>query len=134
MEVHNKKSLKEIRRNLRQEATRAEDFLWQHIRNRKLNQLKFKRQHSIGNYIVDFYCASKRLVIEVDGEVHTLSDQIEKDKSRDQNFKEMDFKILRFSNEEVLLKINFVKQEILKHTQIPLHPSPFSRRGAGGEV
>ena len=100
MEVHNKKSLKEIRRNLRQEATRAEDFLWQHIRNRKLNQLKFKRQHSIGNYIVDFYCASKRLVIEVDGEVHTLSDQIEKDKSRDQNFKEMDFKILRFQTKK----------------------------------
>ena len=117
MEVHNKKSLEEIRRVLRQKTTQAEDFLWQQIRNRKLNQLKFKRQHSIGNYIVDFYCASKRLIIEVDGKVHTLSDQKEKDKSRDENLKEMDFKILRFSNEDVLLKINFVKEEILKHSR-----------------
>ncbi|MCE9538695.1 MAG: endonuclease domain-containing protein [Bacteroidetes bacterium] len=117
MEVHNRKSLKEIRRNLRQESTLAEDFLWQHIRNRNLNQLKFKRQHSIGNYVVDFYCASKRLIIEVDGVVHGLADQLEKDKSRDENLIEMDFKILRFSNEEVLLNINFVKQEITKHSQ-----------------
>ena len=114
MEVHNKKSLKEIRRNLRQEATKAEDFLWQHLRNRKLNQLKFKRQHSIGNYVLDFYCASKRLIIEVDGEVHNTPDQKEKDKSRDKNLTEMNFKILRFSNEEVLLKINSVKEEIIK--------------------
>lgn len=117
MEVHNRKSLKEIRRNLRQESTPAEDFLWQHIRNRNLNQLKFKRQHSIGNYVVDFYCASKRLIIEVDGAVHTLPDQLEKDKSRDENLIEMDFKILRFSNEEVLLNINFVKEEIIRHTE-----------------
>lgn len=98
-----------------------------------MNQLKFKRQHSIGNYVVDFYCASKRLIIELDGEVHTLSDQKEKDKSRDENLLAMDFKILRFTNVEVLLKINFVKQEIMKHTQLTL-PSPSSRRGGGGEV
>lgn len=134
MEVHNRKSLKEIRRNLRQESTPAEDFLWQHIRNRKLNQLKFKRQHSIGNYVVDFYCASKRLIIEVDGAVHALPDQLEKDKSRDENLIEMGFKILRFSNEEVLLNINFVKEEITKHSQIISLPSPSLRRGAGGEV
>ncbi|HEY0029441.1 MAG TPA: DUF559 domain-containing protein [Bacteroidia bacterium] len=66
MEVHNKKSLLEIRRALRKEATPAEYILWQHIRNGKLSGLKFKRQHSIGNYIVDFYCASKRLIIELD--------------------------------------------------------------------
>lgn len=122
MEVHNRKSLKEIRRNLRQECTLAEDFLWQHIRNRNLNQLKFKRQHSIGNYVVDFYCASKRLIIEVDGAVHVLADQLEKDKSRDENLIEMDFKILRFSNEEVLLNINFVKEKIIIHTQNSLPP------------
>ena len=117
MEVHNKKSLKEIRRRLRQETTKAEDFLWQHLRNRKLNQLKFNRQHSIGNYIVYFYCASKRSIIEVDGEVHSMPDQKEKDKLRDENLIEMNFKILRFSNEEVLLNINFVKEEIIKHCQ-----------------
>ncbi len=116
MEVHNKKSLKEIRRTLRQTITPAENFLWQQIRNRKLNKMKFKRQHSIGNYIVDFYCASSRLIIELDGEVHNVPEQIEKDKSRDENLKEMGFKILRFSNEYVLSNINLVKQEIIKNS------------------
>jgi very-short-patch-repair endonuclease len=115
MQVHNKKSLKEIRRSLRQESTKAEDFLWEQLRNRKLDELKFNRQHSIGNYIVDFYCASKRLIIEVDGNVHLLPEQKEKDQSRDENLKEMGFKILRFSNEDVLFKIDVVKQEIIKH-------------------
>ena len=117
MEVHNKKSLEEIRRRLRQESTTAEDFLWQHIRNKKVNQLKFKRQHSIGNYIVDFYCASKRMIIELDGKVHSLTYQKEKDKLRDECFKEMDFQILRFSNKDVLSKINFVTEQIIKHSQ-----------------
>ena len=128
MEVHNKKSLKEIRRDLRQESTLAEDFLWQIIRNRRLNQLKFTRQHSIGNYVVDFYCASKRLIIEIDGEVHNESYQKEKDKSRDENLQEMNFTILRFSNKEVQSDINFVKEEIIKHSS---PPSPFLRRGLG---
>jgi len=66
MEVHNKKSLIEIRRVLRKEATPAEDFLWQQLRSGKLGGIKFKRQHSIGNYIVDFNCASARLIVEVD--------------------------------------------------------------------
>lgn len=125
MQIHNKKSLKEIRRNLRQEATKAEDILWQELRNRQLEQLKFTRQHSIGNYVVDFYCATKRLIIEIDGGVHLLPEQKEKDKSRDENLKEMGFKILRFSNEAVFLKTGFVKEEILKHCQLPLPLSFF---------
>lgn len=56
------------------------------------------------------------MIIEVDGAVHALPDQLEKDKSRDENLLEMDFKILRFSNEEVLSNINFVMKEIISHT------------------
>lgn len=56
MRVHNKKSLKVIRRELRQSSTFAESLLWEKLRGRKLEGLKFNRQHSIGNYIVDFYC------------------------------------------------------------------------------
>jgi very-short-patch-repair endonuclease len=114
MEVHNRKSLLEIRRSLRAQSTRAEEVLWQHIRNKKLNGLKFKRQHSIGNYIVDFYCASKRLIIELDGEVHLTKDQQEKDKLRDQNLTEMEFRILRIKNNQVLFEIEKVKKLILK--------------------
>lgn len=115
MQVHNKKSLLEIRRKLRQESTPAENFLWQQLRNGKLNDLKFKRQHSIGNYIVDFYCASKRLIIEVDGKVHQTKEQREKDQFRDANLMDMGFRVMRFTNEDVLFSIELVKDKILKY-------------------
>lgn len=113
MDVHNKRSLLDIRRNLRANSTPAEEVLWKEIRNRKLNGLKFKRQHSIGYYIVDFYCASKRLIVELDGEVHNTSDQKEKDKHRDQNLSEMNFRILRISNSMVLNDLETVKNLLL---------------------
>ena len=113
MQVHNKKSLEEIRRNLRQESTPAEEFFWQQLRGSKLNGLKFKRQHSIGNYVVDFYCASKRLIVELDGEVHNTKEQKEKDKHRDENLAEMNFNILRFTNEDVLLNFQSVINKII---------------------
>ena len=115
MQIHNKKSLKEIRRALRKNATPAEDILWQHLRGGKLDGLKFKRQHSIGNYIVDFYCSSRKLIIESDGEVHNHPEQKEKDISRDINLREMGFNILRFKNEDILFRIDDVKNEILKN-------------------
>ena len=69
---HNKASLKDIRRQLRQEMTHAEVILWKKLRNGRFLSLKIKRQHSIGNYIVDFYCANPRLIIEIDGHVKLL--------------------------------------------------------------
>lgn len=102
MKAHNKTSLKDIRRRLRQESTPAEKVLWMNLRDRKFAGLKFSRQHSIGNYIVDFYCAYPRLIIELDGEVHLEKDQQEKDKYRDENLREMGYIVLRFNNEEVL--------------------------------
>ncbi len=102
MIAHNKASLKDMRRQLRQRMTPAELVLWKKLRNGKFLQLKFKRQHSIGNYIVDFYCAHPRLIIEIDGGVHFEKEQKEKDTYRDKNLAEMDYAILRFSNDEVL--------------------------------
>jgi very-short-patch-repair endonuclease len=130
MQVHNKKSLEEIRRQLRKDSTPAETFMWQQLRGSKLNGLKFKRQHSIGNYIVDFYCASLRLIIEADGSVHNSSDQKEKDKFRDENLKDMGFTILRFPNEEILYNISNVKKEIL-NVQLNYNSSPLLLQGEG---
>lgn len=113
MDVHNKRSLLEIRRSLRANSTPAEEILWEEIRNRKLNGLKFKRQHSIGNYVIDFYCASKRFIIELDGEVHNTPDQKEKDQQRDQNLTEMNFRVLRITNSQVLNEIEEVKKLLL---------------------
>ena len=114
MKTHNKTSLKDIRRSLRRESTPAELLLWIELRNRKFLNLKFKRQHSIGNYIVDFYCANTRLIIELDGAVHSEKEQKEKDKDRDENLKDMNYKVLRFSNEEVLNDIEKVLGQIEK--------------------
>jgi very-short-patch-repair endonuclease len=102
MQAHNKASLKDIRRGLRQAMTPAELVLWKKLRNGRFLSLKFTRQHSIGNYIVDFYCAHPRIVIEVDGEVHQEKEQKEKDLHRDENLKDMNYIVLRFSNDEVI--------------------------------
>lgn len=66
---------------------------------------KFKRQHGIGNYIVDFYCASEKLIIELDGEVHSHPDQINYDRRRDEFLRKLGFTILRIDNELVFCNI-----------------------------
>jgi very-short-patch-repair endonuclease len=116
MNTHNKASLKDIRRSLRQVMTDAEAVLWEELRNKKFRDLKFKRQHSIGNYIVDFYCANPRLIIEVDGAVHSEKEQKGKDEHRDANLRDMDYIVLRFSNDEVINDT----QEVLKKIEIAL--------------
>lgn len=68
--MHNKKNLKEHRKALRNKGTSAEAFLWVQLSKSKLEGRNFRRQHRIGNYIVDFFCPSERLIIELDGEVH----------------------------------------------------------------
>jgi very-short-patch-repair endonuclease len=112
MKTHNKTSLKKIRRSLRQSMTDAEAVLWEELRNKKFRDFKFKRQHSIGNYIVDFYCAGIRLIIKVNGSVHSEKEQKEKDEHRDANLRDMDYTVLRFSNNEVTNNIHEVLKKI----------------------
>jgi len=89
--------LTNMARNLRKRSTEAENLLWRHLRAKRLEGLKFRRQQPIGNYIVDFVCFEKRIIIEVDGGQHTE----EKDSKRDKWFNEQGFKVLRFWNNEV---------------------------------
>jgi len=93
MRLNNLPYLKKWRKDLRNNMTRAEVILWIQLRNRQLNSRKFRRQHSIENYIVDFYCAEERLVIEVDGGIHNDSNVIEKDIKRDARLKELGFRV-----------------------------------------
>jgi very-short-patch-repair endonuclease len=72
--VHNKRELSEKRLYLRKNQTNAERIIWNYLKAKRLDNLKFKRQHSIDWYIADFYCADKRLVIEIDGGSHPLSE------------------------------------------------------------
>ncbi|HEV3438286.1 MAG TPA: GTP-binding protein [Gemmata sp.] len=89
-------------RELRREQTTAEQFLWDCLRDRQLSNSKFRRQHNVGPYIADFYCHSARLCIELDGGVHDIPDQQEKDRVRDHWMRENGFAVLRFRNEQVL--------------------------------
>lgn len=100
-------------KQMRSEPTEEEDILWQAIRGRKLEKLKFKRQVPIGNYIVDFVCMEENLIIEVDGVQHADSHY---DKRRDDELNERGFTILRFWNDEVRKDLVMVCDTILAAT------------------
>ena len=90
--MHKKKELEAYRTLLRKEATRAERLLWHFLRNKRLAGRKFKRQHSIHNFIVDFYCPSAKLIIELDGPYHRHPDRIQSDKKKPSFWKDWDLK------------------------------------------
>ena len=94
--------------------TPAERYLWQYVRARKLRGLKFRRQVPIGAYIVDFYCHQYRVIIEVDGSIHNEAVQREHDKFRENELKNMGYTVLRFTNEEVMLDIDYVQNAIIE--------------------
>ena len=100
-------------RELRQKQTNAEKILWEHLKNRKLSGLKFRRQHPLGTYVPDFYCHDKKVIIEVDGKIHLKKNVRENDREKDWNLKAAGFKILRFKNEEIENEIENVLKHIL---------------------
>jgi very-short-patch-repair endonuclease len=95
---------------MRSDPTEAENLLWQRLRRHKLYGLSFRRQHSIGRFIVDFYCAKARLVIEIDGPVHQY--RAEEDKARQEYLEGHKLKVLRFNNNIVLNNIDEVIKQI----------------------
>ncbi|MGV8915228.1 MAG: DUF559 domain-containing protein, partial [Kaistella sp.] len=107
----NSKVLLQHAKSMRKDSTEAEGFLWQALRNRNLND-KFRRQHLIEDYIVDFVCLEKKLVVEVDGEYHNEQEQKEADDLRTQYLEFYGFKVIRFSNIEVEKEIKSVLEKI----------------------
>ena len=95
--------------------TDAENLLWQNLRNRKTLNHKFRRQHPVSKYIVDFYCHEARLVIEVDGKIHLMNDNPEHDQFRTEELESLGLKVIRFTNEDVLGNMSGVLAEIRKH-------------------
>ena len=96
-QVH--KELQKRAKDLRSNQTGAEGLLWMHLRNRQLNNLKFRRQHPIGNYIVDFYCAEVGVIVEIDGDTHL--DRVEYDQNRTEWLERQGLRVIRFSNKDV---------------------------------
>ena len=99
-------------RELRKTQTPAEEALWVLLRNRNLLRLKFRRQVPIGRYIADFYCHRYKLVVELDGPVHTDRLQAAHDKNRDFYLRTLGLTILRFTNQQVFEEPGAVLQKI----------------------
>ncbi len=93
--------------------TPAETYLWGFLKNRKLEGRKFRRQHGIGRYVVDFYCPSERLVIELDGQIHFGDDDVASyDEKRAAYFENLGIEVLRYENKFVFDYPRWVLEEI----------------------
>lgn len=117
--IHNRKPLKEIRKNLRRSLTPAEAALWKTLQGSKLEGKKFRRQHSIGNYVVDFYCPECRLAIELDGEKHFNSIAAEYDLRRTEYLNSLNVRVLRIENRAVFEHPEGVLEAIREHLKKP---------------
>ncbi len=138
------KLLKENAKSMRLEPTEAEDLLWQNLRGLKLG-VKFRRQQPVDIFIPDFVCTQKKLMIEVDGGYHNKKEQIELDAERTRILEVLGYKVLRFTNEEVLKDVSSVLEKIrteLKNRENStsfegakkVAPSPSGRAGVGFDV
>jgi len=106
--------LKSSARKLRSNMTDCEKIIWKRIRKDQLYGIRFYRQRILGNYIVDFYAASIKLVIEIDGQHHYAPEYLGQDKFRDKYFNEQGIHVLRIKNQEVTDNLENAIQKILK--------------------
>jgi len=110
--IRNHNDLNELRKELRNKGTTAERVLWLSLKNSQFEGRKFRRQESIGKYIVDFYCPSERLIIELDGAGHYTPEGMEYDKGRSKYLESLRFRVIRFENEDVIYNLDVVLKKI----------------------
>jgi very-short-patch-repair endonuclease len=114
--------------------TEAEIKLWSYIRNKQINGLQFYRQKPLGKYIVDFYCPSAGVVIEVDGGQHYSSPGMEKDAERDNYLKAQGLTTLRYSDIDVLTNIEGTIENLIEYLSSQASKSPFNPPFLKGEA
>ena len=112
--IYNLQHKKESRQDLRNHSTSAEATLWKQLKGRQLNGKKFRRQHGIGPYIVDFFCPECRLVVELDGKPHLNEYGAEYDERRTGYLKECGVTVIRFENKMVFKELEFVLSTIVE--------------------
>jgi len=110
--IHNLKSNTNRRKELRKNLTSAEALLWTNLKNSQLDGKKFRRQHSIGPFIVDFFCPECRLAIELDGDVHMTDQGAERDENRTEFLKRFNVRVIRFENREIFDNVEWVVEVI----------------------
>jgi very-short-patch-repair endonuclease len=114
-QTHNRKEFKARRNSLRKKLTAAEATLWSLLKGKQLDGRKFRRQHGVDNYILDFYCPSEMLAIELDGEHHFTDEGLMYDEKRTEYLNTLNIHVLRFENEEIFQSPEDVIAEIKKH-------------------
>ena len=118
--------MNQLARKLRKFPTETEAHFWLHLKNRSLGGFKFRRQHPIPPYVVDFVCLERRLVVEFDGGQH--AEAAARDAERSARLEAMGYRVIRFWNDEALRDMNAVLEEILRQLRGPSpQPSPRSR-------
>jgi very-short-patch-repair endonuclease len=113
--IHNRKQFKARRKSLRKKLTAAEAALWSLIKGKQLDGRKFRRQHGVDKYILDFYCPSEMLAIELDGEHHFTDEGLMYDENRTKYLNTLNIHVLRFENEEIFQSPEGVIAEIRNH-------------------
>ena len=120
----------DIKRRLRSNMTGPETRLWSRLRARQFQGLKFRRQHGIGPYIVDFYCPEQSLVIEVDGDSHADADQIVKDRQREKYLRSRGLRVIRYINDDIVKNLEGVLEDLAGEVSSgSTFPCPSLRRG-----
>ena len=102
----------DIKRRLRSNMTGPEARLWSKLRARQFQGLKFRRQHGIGPYIVDFYCPEQSLVIEIDGDSHADTDQTVKDEQQEKYLRSLGLHVIRYCNDDIMKNLDGVLEDL----------------------
>lgn len=114
---------KELRRKLRRDPSLGEKVLWQYLCNRQFHGLKFRRQHGIGKYVVDFYCAEAKVAVEVDGDFHAEPTAVAYDRERDSYIRQHGVRVIRFIAIDVIGNtddvLNTLQKELKRYTYLP---------------
>jgi len=117
--IHNREALKSRRRELRHSLTPAEATLWKSLQRSQLCGKKFRRQHSVGPFILDFYCPACRLAVELDGQAHFNPPAWEHDCNRTEYLHNLQIRVLRFENRDVFEHLDWVLSQISEHLTSP---------------
>jgi very-short-patch-repair endonuclease len=125
-----KKELVKKARELRNHMTKAEIILWSRLRSRQIDGLKFRRQQPVFDYIADFYCHEIKLIIEIDGEVHSLEENLLHDIKRDNILRINGYHIIRISNSEVETDLSNALNNIRYFITQIMSPSQGDHRGS----
>ncbi len=125
--------VRQAARSLRQAPTPAEALLWDRLRDRRLAGLKFRRQHALLGFVLDFYCPAHKLAVELDGSVHAEPAQRDRDAQRTELLSAFGVRVLRFGNDEISSNIERTLATIAAACAMPLEQEP-GARGDSGDV